>query len=116
MLGIPLQDYWRIVNDGGGGVACIYRGTVEKWLEIGAGLALGLISFPTERDVRPEDIDPDTLFNLGLAYGPSVAIFGLFCIVVFSTYNITRTSHQETLEILRERRKQKPLADAQSNN
>ena len=79
-----------------------------------AGLALGLISFPTEREIAPEDISSDTLFELGLAYGPSVAIFGLFCIAVFSTYNITRASHRETLEILRERRKQKPLADAHS--
>jgi Na+/melibiose symporter-like transporter len=62
----------------------------------------------------PEDINPDTLFELGLVYGPSVALFGLFCIAVFSTYNITRASHRETLEILRDRRKQKSEADAQS--
>ena len=81
-----------------------------------AGLALGLISFPTEQDVMPEDISPDTLFELGLVYGPSVAIFGLFCIAVFSTYSITRASHEDTLEILHERRKQKPLADKQPNS
>jgi len=81
-----------------------------------AGLALGLISFPTEQDVAPEDIDPDTLFELGLVYGPSVAIFGLFCIAVFSTYSISRANHRDTLEILRARREQERLADRQGNS
>jgi len=37
-----------------------------------AGLALSLISFPTERNVQPVDIPEDVLFKLGIVYGPSV--------------------------------------------
>ncbi len=81
-----------------------------------AGLALGLISFPIEQDVAPEDIGSDTLFELGLVYGPSVAIFGLFCIAVFSTYSITRASHRETLKILWARREQGRLTERQGNS
>jgi GPH family glycoside/pentoside/hexuronide:cation symporter len=69
-----------------------------------AGLALSLISFPTEKNVQPGDIPEDLLFKLGIVYGPSVLVFGLVCFYFFSFYNITRESHEKTLEILRVRR------------
>ncbi len=69
-----------------------------------AGLALSLISFPTTENVRPQDIPNDVIFNLGLVYGPGVLVFGLLCFYFFSYYNITRESHEETLEILSLRR------------
>jgi Na+/melibiose symporter-like transporter len=69
-----------------------------------AGLALSLISFPTTENVKPEDIPNDVIFNLGLVYGPSVLVFGLVCFYFFSYYNITRESHEETLETLHLRR------------
>ncbi|SVB78736.1 uncharacterized protein METZ01_LOCUS231590, partial [marine metagenome] len=69
-----------------------------------AGLALSLISFPTTENIRPQDIPSDVIFNLGLVYGPSVLVFGLACFYFFSFYNITRESHEETLEILSLRR------------
>jgi GPH family glycoside/pentoside/hexuronide:cation symporter len=69
-----------------------------------AGLALSLISFPTEKNVQPGDIPEDLLFKLGMVYGPSVLVFGLLCFYFFSFYNITRESHEQTLETLRVRR------------
>ena len=69
-----------------------------------AGLALSLISFPTERNVKPVDIPEDILFNLGMVYGPGVLVFGLVCFYFFSFYSITRKSHEQTLETLRARR------------
>ena len=65
-----------------------------------AGLALSVISFPTEDDVKPGDIPEDVLYNLGMVYGPSVLIFGLVCFYFFSFYDITRASHEKTLETL----------------
>ena len=69
-----------------------------------AGLTLSLISFPTTENVKPQDIPNDVIFNLGLVYGPSVLVFGLICFYFFSYYNITRESHEKTLEILSLRR------------
>jgi Na+/melibiose symporter-like transporter len=69
-----------------------------------AGLTLSLIAFPTTENVKPQDIPNDVIFNLGLVYGPSVLVFGLICFYFFSYYNITRESHEKTLEILSLRR------------
>ena len=75
-----------------------------------AGLALALIAFPTEQDVAPGDIEPNVLFDLGLVYGPLVALFGLLCIYVFSFYDISRTSHDATLKTLQQRRRARDSA------
>ena len=69
-----------------------------------AGLTLSLISFPTTENVTAKDIPEDVIFNLGMVYGPSVLVFGLVCFYFFSYYNITRESHEKTLEILSLRR------------
>ncbi len=69
-----------------------------------AGLALAIIAFPIGNDVQPEAIEPDVLFGLGLVYGPIVALSGLLSIFAFSFYSISRTSHEETLRTLQERR------------
>ena len=71
-----------------------------------AGVALAVIAFPTDRDVAAEDVEPDVLFDLGLVYGPIVALFGLVCIYLFSFYGISRTSHEKTLRTLQERRRE----------
>jgi Na+/melibiose symporter-like transporter len=75
-----------------------------------AGLALALIAFPTGQDVSPGGIEPNVLFDLGLVYGPIVALFGLLCIYLFSFYGISRTSHEATLRTLQERRRSRDSA------
>ena len=64
------------------------------------------LAFPAQRDVKPEDVEPDVLFDLGLVFGPIVALFGLVCINLFSFYDISRASHEETLRTLQERRRE----------
>ncbi len=58
-----------------------------------AGLALSLISFPTERNVQPVDIPEDVLFKLGIVYGPSVLVFGLVCF----TFSLSITSRVKVM-------------------
>ena len=70
-----------------------------------AGISLWLVAFPSGEEIAPADIDPDVLFELGLIYGPAVALFGLLCIYMFSFYDISRESHEETLKTLEARRK-----------
>jgi len=69
-----------------------------------AGIALSYIAFPTELQVAPGEVPSETLFKLGLVFGPGVAIFGLLCIAMMSLYGINRTSHEQTLATLNQRR------------
>jgi Na+/melibiose symporter-like transporter len=69
-----------------------------------AGIALSYIAFPTELQVAPGEVPSETLFKLGLVFGPGVAVFGLLCIAMMSLYGINRTSHEQTLATLDQRR------------
>lgn len=69
-----------------------------------AGIVLSYIAFPTQLEVAPGEVPAETLFKLGLAYGPGVALFGLLCIAMMSLYGINRTSHEHTLATLDQRR------------
>ncbi len=71
-----------------------------------AGLTLSAIAFPIGDSVTPGDVDADTLFRLGLAYGPGLMILGLLCVAVMAPYAITRESHARTLDELRRRREE----------
>jgi Na+/melibiose symporter-like transporter len=67
-----------------------------------AGIALDLIAFP--KLAEPGTVDPDKLFNLGLAVGPGIFVLFLFLLYFLSRYNITRERHSEILAELRLRR------------
>ncbi len=69
-----------------------------------AGITLSFIAFPTDLDVVPGAVAPETLFKLGLAFGPGVAIFGLLCVVAMSRYGINKAKHEQTLTTLSQRR------------
>jgi GPH family glycoside/pentoside/hexuronide:cation symporter len=69
-----------------------------------AGMVLSAIAFPTDSAVAPGEVPAATLFKLGFAYGPGIAVFGLLCVAVMSLYGISRESHARTLQLLRERR------------
>jgi Na+/melibiose symporter-like transporter len=66
-----------------------------------AGTLLALIAFPTATAVG--EVDPDTIFDLGLIYGPLVMVIFVGACVVISRYNISRADHTTSLARLKER-------------
>lgn len=68
-----------------------------------AGVALDLIRWPTGPAIQSAaDIAPDTIFRLGVVYGPAVAIFAVVSIWCYTHYRLTRRRHEEILVALRE--------------
>ncbi len=66
-----------------------------------AGLALDLINFP--RDGVPGEVPEDVIFNLGLVYGPTLAIFYIMALIAISFYKISRTEHDTRVDLLHRR-------------
>ena len=70
-----------------------------------AGFGLEFIAWPTGSEIRTAaDVPPETIVNLGILFGPFVALFGLICIWCYSHYTLTRERHQEMLDELNRRR------------
>ena len=65
-----------------------------------AGTLLALIAFPTKTAVG--EVPADTIFNLGLIYGPLVMAIFLGACVAISGYNISRADHSTSLACLEE--------------
>lgn len=69
------------------------------------GIGLDVISWPRGADIETAaDIPPDTLVNLGLLYGPFVAMFAVVSVWCYSHYKLTKERHTEILEALHARR------------
>ena len=66
-----------------------------------AGILLALIAFPTVTAIG--EVASDTIFNLGLIYGPLVMIIFVGACYAISRYNISRADHSTTLARLKER-------------
>jgi GPH family glycoside/pentoside/hexuronide:cation symporter len=66
-----------------------------------AGLLLAFIAFPTETAVG--EVPPDTLFDLGLIYGPLVLVFFLAAAYATSRYGISRADHGTHVSRLEQR-------------
>lgn len=64
-----------------------------------AGMALDLIAFP--RGAAPGTVDPDTIWNLGFIYGPVLMGFYLLALASIGFYRITRTGHNQRVDVLR---------------
>ena len=56
-----------------------------------AGIVLDLIQYP--RGAAPQDVPAETLFNLGLIYGPTLMLFYFAALGCISFYGITRDTH-----------------------
>jgi Na+/melibiose symporter-like transporter len=69
-----------------------------------AGITLSLVAFPTKETVFAGEVPAETLFHLGMIYGPGLAIFGLLTIYPLRYYDITRKQHEKTLRELAQRR------------
>ncbi|NOX50663.1 MAG: sugar transporter [Gammaproteobacteria bacterium] len=65
---------------------------------VAAGIALTMINFP--REVLPEDIPAESIFNLGLIFAPSVFCLWMIMIACISMYDIDRSKHHENLKVL----------------
>ncbi|MCP4089640.1 MAG: MFS transporter [Gammaproteobacteria bacterium] len=63
-----------------------------------AGTLLALIAFPTQSAVG--NIPDDTLFNLGLIYGPMIMTIFLICCFALSRYSLSRSHHASNVEHL----------------
>ena len=67
-----------------------------------AGLMLDLIAFP--KGAMPGEVDPWTIFKLGLVLGPVLMILYTIALVCISFYDISREGHEDHLETLAGRR------------
>lgn len=75
------------------------------------GLILDALAFP--RGIKPSEIDPDIVFNLGLTVGIAIPLMHLLPIWIYSRYRLTRELHGEIRRELDERHDQRHrLGDA----
>jgi len=65
-----------------------------------AGTLLALIAFPTATAIG--EVSADTIFNLGLIYGPLVMVIYLGACVAISRYTISRAQHSTDVARLKE--------------
>lgn len=65
------------------------------------GFLLALIALPTATAVG--EVSADTIFNLGLIYGPLVMVIYLGACFAISRYTITRADHGAAVSRLEER-------------
>ena len=70
------------------------------------GIGLDIISWPRGTDIQTAaDVPAETLFNLGLLYGPIVAGFSVIALWCYARYDLTKERHAEILEQLNVRRR-----------
>jgi Na+/melibiose symporter-like transporter len=62
-----------------------------------AGLGLDLIRWPRGADVLLESIPPETIWNLGFFYGPTMTTFAVVALLFFSRYRLSRERHRDIL-------------------
>lgn len=66
-----------------------------------AGVALDLVAFPA--GTAPGDVDPETVYSLGLAVGPGILLFWIIALIIIWRYPLTRADHSEIIRQLNER-------------
>lgn len=69
------------------------------------GIALDLIDWPTGALVKTAaDVPAETLFNLGLLFGPIISGFAIVSVWCYSHYDLSREQHQNILNSLEKKR------------
>ena len=69
------------------------------------GIGLDIISWPRGTDIQTAaDVPAETLFNLGLLYGPIVAGFSVIALWCYTRYDLTKERHAAILDELNARR------------
>jgi len=69
-----------------------------------AGVILSVVGFPNGAD--PASVEPDTLWNLGAWYAPTLLVLYSCVLIAVSFYRIDRTSHQSNVDLLAKRKAQ----------
>jgi Na+/melibiose symporter-like transporter len=63
-----------------------------------AGIALDVIQWPAGANIKTAaDIPSETIFDLGMFYGPILASFGFVAVWCFTHYKLSRERHAEIL-------------------
>ncbi len=69
------------------------------------GFGLDIISWPRGPEIQSAaDVPAQTLFNLGLLYGPIVAGFSIIALWCYTRYDLTKERHAAIIEKLNQRR------------
>jgi GPH family glycoside/pentoside/hexuronide:cation symporter len=71
-----------------------------------AGVGLDLIAFPTNAAVG--SVAPEVVRNLGVLYGPGLAVLAVVSLACFSRYRLTRARFEALRRELEERRATQP--------
>ncbi|MGE4609462.1 MAG: MFS transporter, partial [Myxococcota bacterium] len=67
------------------------------------GIGLDLISFPRGTNIQTAaDVDPETIVQLGILYGPVVAAFGIISVWCYTHYGLDRARHAQIISELQE--------------
>ncbi len=61
---------------------------------------LSIIDFP--RDAQPGEVDPETVWNLGLLYAPMIFVVYMLAILAIFAYRISQDIHEQNLRSLAE--------------
>ena len=70
-----------------------------------SGFGLWLIGWPTGTEIQSAaDVPPETLVNLGILFGPALAMIGVVAIACYAQYRLDRRRHAEILAGLHARR------------
>lgn len=72
-----------------------------------AGYILTLIQFPLGSNVQPGDVPPDVVRDLGIFYGPGIAILPVIAVAMVFRYRITRERHAEIMSELAIKRRER---------
>ena len=67
-------------------------GALGAWL---AGIALDLVSFPKGAEIG--EVPEESLFQLGLFYGPALLLLGLVSASLIARYRVDRAGHQQAV-------------------
>ena len=71
------------------------------------GIGLDLIAWPRGPEIQSSaDVAPETIVNLGILYGPTVAAFSIISVWCYMHYGITRKRHAQILRELNARRRE----------
>ncbi len=85
------------------------RKLVQGFGMVAATTVLTLAQFP--KGARPSDVEPETLFRLGLYYVPVLLAIWLTMMLVLSFYKLNREDHQRNLDELARRKAAASLAE-----